>query len=255
MVDKYIIKIFRGVPGEQYWEIFELKLLPRDNVISALLEIQKHPVNISGEVVDPIAWEQGCLEEVCGSCALLVNKRPQQACSTIIKDHLIEGTIHIAPLTKFPLIRDLMVDKSIMFDNLQKVRGWIEEDKKNKGFGPSMSQQEQALMYSLSMCMTCGCCSEACPQINEKTFFIGPAAIAQARFFNTYPKESHKEERIRQLMDEGGVGDCGHAQNCVKVCPKKLPLTESIAAMGKQATKQGFKDFLRLFFKRKKKIK
>lgn len=255
MIDKYIIKVFRGVPGKQYWESFELKLFPSDNVISALIEIQKNPINMLGEIVNPIAWEQGCLEEVCGSCAILVNRRPRQACSTIIRNHLINGIIHIAPLTKFPLIRDLIVDRSIMFDNLRKIQGWIQEDSEKKGFGPKISQKDQALMYSLSMCMTCGCCSEACPQINEKSDFIGPAAISQVRFFNMYPKDIQKEDRVKKLMEKGGVGDCGHAQNCVKVCPKKLPLTESIAVLGKQATKQGLKNLLSFFLRKRGKTK
>jgi succinate dehydrogenase / fumarate reductase iron-sulfur subunit len=84
MTETFILKIYRGIPSSQYWEEFELKLKPFYNIISALMDIQKSPVNIKGEKVDPVVWEQGCLEEVCGSCSMLVNGRPRQACTALI---------------------------------------------------------------------------------------------------------------------------------------------------------------------------
>src|ERR1700733_7829280 len=91
MTDTYILKVYRGNPGKQYWEEFELKLVPMANVISSLMEIQKNPVNRKGEKVTPVFWEQGCLEEVCGSCFMLINGRPRQACTALIET-LIEKT-------------------------------------------------------------------------------------------------------------------------------------------------------------------
>ena len=131
-----------------------------------------------------------------------------------------------------------------MFENLKKVHAWIEVDGSyDRGPGPKISPAKQKVMYSLSTCMTCGCCLEACPQVSQKSKFIGPAIISQVRLFNANPiGETQKAERLRPLMGEGGVGDCGHAQNCVRVCPKKIPLTDSIAAVGRDATVQFFQD-------------
>ncbi|MDN3508119.1 MAG: 2Fe-2S iron-sulfur cluster-binding protein, partial [Simkaniaceae bacterium] len=110
----FTLKIYRGNPGEQYWEEFELELIPGINVISALMQIQRTPVNKKGKKVTPVTWEQGCLEEVCGSCSMLINGRPRQACTAIIAK-IIEksnsNTITLAPFTKFPLIRDLVVNR------------------------------------------------------------------------------------------------------------------------------------------------
>lgn len=247
MKKTFILKIYRGKVGEQYWEEFELELKPYVNVISALMEIQKSPINRKGETVTPVAWEQGCLEEVCGSCSMLINGRPRQACTAIVEPILNKTgsqTIILAPFTKFPLIRDLVVDRSKMFEDLKKVRGWISADGSFiKGFGPKINQKMQEAMYSLSTCMTCGCCSEACPQVNERSKFIGPAPISQARLFNLNPTGAmEKDKRLHVLMEEGGISGCGNAQNCVKVCPKEIPLTESIAAIGRGASKQAFKD-------------
>lgn len=246
---KYVLRIYRGTPGKQYWEEFELPLRSGENVISGLMEIQKNPINIKGERVTPVAWEQGCLEEVCGSCSMLVNGFPRQACTALIENYMREtgkSTLILAPFTKFPLIRDLIVDRSRMFDNLKKVHAWIDtEGSREKGFGPLIPQSKQEVMYSLSTCMTCGCCSEACPQINAHSKFIGPAAISQARLFNIHPtgKKQHPQ-RLRPLMEEGGVSDCGNAQNCEKVCPKNIPLLDSIAVIGREVTLQAFHDLI-----------
>ena len=44
------------------------------------------------------------------------------------------------------------------------------------------------------------------------------------------------------MMGEGGIADCGDVQNCVKVCPKEIPLTESIAEMSKATTLHALKN-------------
>lgn len=215
-------------------------------MISYLMEIQRNPVNRKGERIEPVVWEAGCLEEVCGSCSVLINGRPRQACTALV-EQIIRDTgspiITIAPLTKFPLVRDLIVDRSQMFENLKKAHCWIDVDSsQERGFGPRISQKKQEVMYSLSRCMTCGCCLEACPQVNSHSPFKGPAVISQVRLFNAYPGNGKNDERLHVMMEDGGVSSCGNAQNCVRVCPKDVPLTDSIAAIGRDVTGQAVKD-------------
>lgn len=246
-MDTYVLKIYRGSPGKQYWEEFELPMREGENVISGLMEVQKNPVNRKGERVTPVVWEQGCLEEVCGSCSMLVNGRPRQACTALIAN-LIENkrsnVVKLAPFTKFPLVRDLMVDRGSMFDNLKKVHAWIDVDSSHEeGYGPLISQARQEVMYSLSTCMTCGCCLEACPQMSNRSTFMGPAAISQVRLFNAHPTgRLQRHFRLHPMMEDGGISDCGNAQNCVEVCPKNIPLTDSIAAVGRDVTLQAMRD-------------
>lgn len=249
MQKTYILKIYRGHPGdgEQFWEEFELERKPFSNIISSLLEIQRNPVNRSGEKVAPVIFEAGCLEEVCGACSMLINGMPRQACTALIETIIKETGSHIitvAPLSKFPLVRDLMVDRTKMFENLKKVHAWIDvDDSRDIGVGPKISQQEQEVMYQLSTCMTCGCCQEACPQVNERSSFIGPAAIGQVRLFDMHPTgKFQKPERLRVMMEKSGISGCGNAQNCVRVCPKNIPLTDAIAAIGRDTTLQAIKD-------------
>jgi len=248
----FTLRIFRGVPGGQFWEEFELERNVDANVISSLMEIQKNPINTKGEKTTPVAWEQGCLEEVCGSCSMLVNGKPRQACTALIENFIRETgstTVTLAPFTKFPLIRDLVVDRTSMFEALKKVKAWIPIDgyTDTGKFGPVISPEVQDALYVLSTCMTCGCCSESCPQVNPNSDFMGPAAMSQVRLFNSNPiGKLQKPQRLRAALSDEGIAGCGNAQNCVRVCPKNIPLTESLALIGREASKQAIKDFLSL---------
>ncbi len=247
MATKFTLRVFRGIQENQYWEEFELELKPFYNVITALMDIQKNPINRKGEKVTPIAWEQGCLEEVCGSCSMLINGRPRQACTALINQILEEtkkNVLVLAPFTKFPLVKDLVVNRDKMFEDLIRIRAWVDaDDSLDIGPGPKISKEVQEARYVLSTCMTCGCCSESCPQVSNRSQFMGPAPISQVRLFNAHPTgKLMSAERLRPLMEKEGVGSCGNAQNCAKVCPKKIPLTESIALMGRETMKQALHD-------------
>lgn len=228
-------------PDTRRWEEFKVPYLPNMNVISALQQIQKFPTTTSGKDVAPVCWEAVCLEEVCGACSMVINGRVRQACSTLVDVIAPNGEpITIEPMSKFPLVRDLVVDRSRMFDDLKRVKAWIDLDGTHElGPGPRESQEQQQERYPLSRCMTCGCCLEACPQVNDHSKFIGPAAINQVRLFNMHPSGAmHKNQRLDAMMVEGGVADCGKAQNCVEVCPKEIPLVDSISVVARDTTKR-----------------
>jgi succinate dehydrogenase / fumarate reductase iron-sulfur subunit len=242
------IKRQDGPDQPPYWQTFEVPRKEQMNVISALQYVAANPVTTDGQRASVPAWDSGCLEEVCGSCTMNVNGRVRQSCSTLISE-LLDGdnTVTLEPMSKFPVIRDLFVDRQRMFDSLKKVKGWVPIDStQDLGPGPRESKENQEERYALSRCMTCGCCLEACPQFQKDNDFIGPQAIAQALYFNEHETGSDlKEERLDALMGPGGITDCGNAQNCVKVCPKDVPLTEAIAKIGRQTTVQAFKRFFR----------
>ncbi len=228
-------------PETKRWEEFSVEWHPQMNVISALMEIRKNPVTRDGKKVAPVVWESVCLEEVCGACTMRVNGKVRQSCTALIDQIAPNGeTVTLQPMTKFPLVRDLVVDRSRMFGDLKKVKAWIQLDGTHElGPGPRQSQDNQEEAYPLSRCMTCGCCLEACPQVNDRSPFIGPAAINQVRLMNLHPSgKMHASERLETLMGVGGIADCGKAQNCVEVCPKEIPLVDSIAAVSRATTKQ-----------------
>ncbi len=234
---RFKVKRQDGPESAPYWEEFEVPYQQGMNVISLLMGVQKNPRKASGEATQPVNWECACLEEVCGSCTMIVNGRVRQSCSAIV-DHL-EQPITLEPMSKFPVIRDLQVNRQPMFDALKRVKAWIPIDGSyDLGPGPRQSSRDQGVAYTLSTCMTCGCCVEACPNYNDRTGFIGAAAISQVRLFNMHPTgERNAGDRLEALLGPGGIAACGNAQNCVQVCPKEIPLTESIAKMGRETLK------------------
>ena len=236
------IKRQDGRDQPTYYEEFEIPYREKMNVISALMEVRKNPVRTDGKAVQPPAWEAACLEEVCGSCTMRINGMVRQSCTALIElvGELVADTYYVTlePMSKFPVMRDLIVDRSGMFDNLKKVKAWVPIDG-SYDLGPAEPQDDgvRQLRYSLSRCMSCGCCVDACPQVSDKTSFVGPAAIGQALLFNLHPVGSTLAyERLEFLSSEEGITGCGNAQNCVKVCPKGVPLTRAIAQLNRDTT-------------------
>src|SRR5213595_886790 len=109
-----IIKIRRqAAPKSQlYWEEFSLPWKPGMNVISAMMDIAANPVTKDGKPTTPIAYDSNCLEEICGSCAMLINGKAKMACSALVDR--FEQPITVEPLSKFPLVRDLSVDRGVL---------------------------------------------------------------------------------------------------------------------------------------------
>jgi len=246
MADREIqfnVKRQDGPESAPYWEEFTMPYSSGHNVVSALMYLREHPVNTNGETVNPVAWDCNCMEEVCGACSMLINGVPRQACAALIDD--LEQPIVLEPLTKFPVVRDLVVDRQRMFDALLKIKAWVPVDGSwdIHRHAPLISPDEQSIRYLFSRCMTCGCCMEACPQFQQDSKFIGPAPFAQVRLHNSHPTgKFFNPDRLHAIMGEGGITDCGNAQDCVAVCPKDIPLTDAIAELGRQTTIQWLRD-------------
>ncbi len=96
-----------------YWQEFEIPYRAGHNVVSALREIRMNPVTKSGETVPPVVWESNCMEEVCGACTMVINNVPRQACPSLV-DHLKQPIV-LEPLSKFPVVPDLLVDRTKIF--------------------------------------------------------------------------------------------------------------------------------------------
>ncbi len=262
--NSFEVRVLRqSAPGDaSRWERHRVTYEPNLNVISVLQKIAAQATTADGETTTPVAWDCNCLEEVCGACTMLVNGRTRQACSALV-DRLLEENpegIELRPMSKFPVLRDLVVDRRRMFRSLEKMKAWVEvDDYFDRGPGPRESPASQERRYPLSECMTCGCCVEACPQYLKIEVerlpgeadadlearqnagydqgFVGAAAVSQAMLFNDHGTGAMQAgDRLDALMGPGGIQMCGNAQNCVSVCPKNIPLTRSIARAGRQTT-------------------
>jgi len=174
---------------------------------------------------------------------MLINGKARMACSALVDK--LEQPIRLAPLSKFPVVRDLAVDRSVLFENLKAVKAWVPIDGTyDLGSGPKQFPSIQEQRYPLSNCISCTICMEVCPQFNDSTSFVGAATIAQVKLFNMDPSGAVlKEERLRALAGDGGVQECGMAQNCVAACPKQLPLIEAISDVSRDVVIQQVKDF------------
>jgi succinate dehydrogenase / fumarate reductase iron-sulfur subunit len=258
------VRVLRqDAPGRRpYWEQHRVPYEPDMNCISVLQRIAQQATTVDGRRVAPVVWECNCLEEVCGACTMVINGRVRQACTALV-DRLLEekpAAIELRPMTKFPVLRDLTVDRSRIFASLEKIKAWVPVDSYyHMGPGQRQSQEAQQMAYLLSKCMSCGCCLEACPQFmkieltrrdgesedqyrarfreaNNRSF-LGAHAVAQVELFNSNPVgASNAGERLDALTAEGGIQNCGNAQNCVRVCPKEIPLTTAIARAGRNVT-------------------
>ena len=96
------------------------------SAFSDTTDIAENPVDRFGKPTTPVTYDSNCLEEVCGSCAMLINGRAAMACSALV--HKLEHPIRLEPLARFRVIRDLAVDRSVLFENLKRVKAWVPVD-------------------------------------------------------------------------------------------------------------------------------
>ena len=159
-----------GPDAQAFDQEFEIPYRPNMNIISALMEIRRNPVDSKGNQTTPIAWDMNCLEEVCGACSMVINGKPRQSCTALIDQ--LEQPIRLKPMKTFPVVRDLQVDRSRMFNALKRVKAWIPIDGTYDLGGIRMPEKKRQWAYELSKCMTCGVCLESCPNVNSKSDFI-----------------------------------------------------------------------------------
>ena len=177
-------------------------------------------INQTESKTNRIAWECGCLEKKCGACAMRIGGIPRLACSAFLKDTAKRGKILLEPLSKFPLVKDLVVDRSAMFEMLRNMKVWTQE-KAQSSYG-----QDYDLQYKAGQCLQCGCCLEVCPNFLAGGSFGGAAAMAEAyRSIEQNDQDDHRTEMIAAYRTHFFSG-CGQSLSCRDICPMKLPLDE-----------------------------
>jgi len=232
--------------GLSYWEEFSVPYDPGMNVISTLMAIGDDPVTVEGLPTTPVVWEQSCLENVCGSCAMIINGRVRLACDTVVDS--LDQPIVLEPLSKFPVIRDLKVDRHSMLDLLNKVHAWSDLDGLHDQPSIDRTKEDSKMLSVLSGCIACGACLEGCPQVNDRSLFAGAFVAGQVMLFNRNRSSSSKTGlRLDAMKAPGGVGGCSNAQVCDKVCPKGIPLNDAIARLQWDITRHSIKNFLVTF--------
>ncbi len=221
----YTLTIYRRERGtpEGYWQSFEYRAkTDGDTVATALSDLDRREnlVDIQGNPARRITWEKSCLQKKCGACAMVIEGRPGLACAARLSDYG-KQEIRVEPLRKFPLIEDLMVDRSILMANLRTMKLWLTRD-------AELSDGDQELAFMASECIQCGCCLEICPNFYAGGGFFGMAAIPiTTRLLTELPAEAYRE--IAKEYSKHEFSGCGKSLACMDICPRKID-TEKLLA-------------------------
>ena len=211
--------------SEPYWETFDYDGT-MDISVAALLDHINYNDDIitsDGKKTTRIGWECSCLQGICGACAMVINNVPALACETFLK--ALKGKeITIRPLQKFPVIHDLLVDRSSIQDNLKATNMFIGEYKTPK-------DTDYEHQYLAAKCLKCGLCLEVCPNyVNGKTFF--GAAFANDCYLVS-ARNHEKSKEIKKSYGEHFGSTCSKSLSCMTVCPVGIPILTSIAKLNK----------------------
>ena len=211
--------------AKPYWQEFSYEKKD-DRTVAGMLDDLNYGDNltdINGNPAPRIQWECSCLQAMCGCCAMVINGKPSLACETFLRD-LKGDTITIEPLKKFPTIADLVVDRSIIQENLKKVNAYIEEYKLS-----DKADYEQ--MYSAAKCLKCGLCLEVCPNYKDGKNFLGGLFANDCYLIAT--RSGKQREEIREAYDGHFAKGCSKSLACEDVCPMKISTLASIARLNR----------------------
>jgi succinate dehydrogenase iron-sulfur subunit len=184
-----------------------------------------------------------CRAGMCGSCAILINGRPDLACHTKTRD--LPEEITLMPLPVFDLVGDLCVDKGPWFRKVnEKIESWIHTD---KTFDPAaleerMDNQTAVEIYELERCIECGCCVAACGTAETRPDFLGAAALNRIARFMIDPRDERKEKDYFEVVgtDEAVFGCLGQP-GFKEVCPKNLPLEDQLKMLPRKMSREAIK--------------
>ena len=223
-----IVKIKRQNDPESvaYWQSFAYNGT-KHITVSAVLDALNYTddlYDVDGKPARRIRWECSCMQAVCGGCAMVINGVPALACSTYVDAFKGEELV-LEPLSKFPVVADLIVDRSVIYEQLIGAKAFLDS--------VAVSDERQhAHQYSVAKCLKCGLCLEVCPNYHPGGEFYG-AVLAN----ESYLVASQSTEKKTQVVDEYkkhfGAG-CSKALSCQSVCPAGIETITSILKMNRK---------------------
>jgi succinate dehydrogenase / fumarate reductase iron-sulfur subunit len=226
-------RIRRFDPGRDaspHWEEYRIAWSAGMTVLDGLWRIKE-------TLAPDLAWRSSCRMGVCGSCGMLINGRARLACNTQVTD-LGSGTVVVAPLPNFDIVRDLVPELAPMFDTHRAlmpyvIREDVEEREHPSGeFWQSAHELEQYLQFSY--CIKCGCCMAACPTFATDALYSGPMPLGQAHRYNSDTRDGGFAARKPLLAGEAGPWRCHYAGECSRVCPKGVDPAKAIQLMKRE---------------------
>lgn len=220
------IKRQRDSGSQSYWQSFKYEG-PAHVTVSAVLDALNYTddlFDINGKPAPRIRWECSCMQAVCGGCAMIINGVPALACASFA-DEVKGKELVLEPLSKFPVVADLIVDRSIIYENLIRAKVCLD------GIAKSDARQHDQ-QYSVAKCLKCGLCLEVCPNYRLGGDFFG-AVLANESYLIASQTTDNKSQVIKEYKAHFGAG-CSKALSCQSVCPMKIETITSIIRMNRK---------------------
>ncbi|MBP9777653.1 MAG: succinate dehydrogenase iron-sulfur subunit [Rickettsiaceae bacterium] len=214
-----------------YMKDYELEIMPNSDmmVLEALQLLQEQ----DGTLV----FRASCREGVCGSDGMNINGLNRLACITPVSS--LKPPIIIRPLVNMTVIRDLVVDFTLFFQQYEKIEPYLQNNTEPPQGERLQSPEEREKLDGLYECILCGCCTSFCPSSwwnPEK--FVGPAGLLWAARFLQDSRDNATDKRLDDLQDPFSVYRCRTIMNCTVVCPKHLNPAAAIAGIRRMMTKK-----------------
>ncbi len=223
---KIVLNIQRYNPATDaapHFQKYEVEANPNERLLDALMQIKRFQDGSLG-------FRKSCAHGVCGSDAMRINGEDGLACKTLVKDVAERDgdTVTIEPLRHLPVQRDLIVDQSDFFTKYRFIKPYLINEEEVKGRERLQSQEERMVFDDTTNCILCAACYSACPVLDEKPGFTGPAAIAQAYRFIADSRDRGRDERLELLDNKTGVWPCQNHFKCTEACPRSILITKRI---------------------------
>lgn len=218
--------IFKVVRSEQNSndriQTYRLDTEPSQTILSCLNQIK-------WKQDGTLAFRKNCRNTICGSCAMSINGIAALACKETVGHFLPPSAdggseipeITIGPMGNMPVLKDLVVDMSGFWDNLQKVDPYVSTGA--RALPEREFLQTPAARASLDQtgnCIMCGACYSQCNAVEVNSSFVGPHALAKAYRMVADSRDADTEERLSKLTQTTqGVWGCTRCYYCNNVCP------------------------------------
>lgn len=190
------------------------------------------------EKQDPsLTFRRSCGEGVCGSDGMNINGTNGLACITQLS-HLPDRVV-LKPLPSFPVIRDLIVDMELFFEQYRRIKPYLQNKDPLPEKERLQSPEDRAKLDGLYECILCACCTSSCPSYWwNPDKFVGPAGLLTSYRFIADSRDTQEKERLEDLKDPYSAFRCRSIMNCAQVCPKSLNPTKAIGEIRTEMVKE-----------------
>lgn len=222
-----------------YYQDYPIELTSEKTVLDALEEIK---ANLDGS----LTFRRSCRHAICGSCAMMVNRRNTLVCTKPLASVVSKGGLFskpdivlIEPLPYLPIIKDLVVDRSAFWEQYLAIKPWLIPPDVTPEKEYRVSQQEVDAMEQAETCIMCGACYSSCPIVAGNKQYLGPHAMLKVFLRVMDPRDQAIEERLDSIATENGAFRCHQVVNCIDACPKGLNPAKAIATIAKMSLRTG----------------